>query len=198
MEISLTGVNIVILAKNHNPSIISKDWLSQKGIIKDNIVSFTYTPAFSIVETENLSFYVDPIRLQLALKCDFENKVDSLQEMVSSYISALPEIPYDAIGFNFSYNIKIDENILRKIYCYNNEKLKSLFTEDYQLGSIIKYKFDNFIVGFVIQPDLDTNMKADFNFHCQLINSIKIDDCIKEFKKAKESTKNILDGFLGE
>lgn len=198
MEISLTGVNIVVLAKNHNPSIISKDWLSQKGIIKDNIVSFTYTPAFSVVETENLSFYVDPIRLQLALKSDFENKVNSLQEMVSSYISALPEIPYDAIGFNFSYNIKVDKNILRKIYCYNNEKLKSLFTEDYQLGSIIKYKFDNFIVGFVIQPELDNNMKADFNFHCQLINSIKIDDCIKKFKKAKESTKNILDGFLGE
>ena len=198
MEISLTGVNIVILAKNHNPSIISKDWLSQKGIIKDNIVSFTYTPAFSVVETENLSFYVDPIRLQLTLKSDFENKVNSLQEMVSSYISALPEIPYDAIGFNFSYNIKVDENILRKIYCYNNEKLKSLFTEDYRLGSIIKYKFDNFIVGFVIQPDLDNNMKADFNFHCQLINSIKINDCIKKFKKAKESTKNILDGFLGE
>jgi hypothetical protein len=41
-------------------------------------------------------------------------------------------------------------------------------------------------------------MKADFNFHCQLINSIKIDDCIKKFKTAKESTKNILDGFLGE
>ena len=68
MEISLIGANIVVLAENHNPSIISKDWLSQKGIIKDNVISFTHTPAFSVVETENFSFFVDPDRLQLTLK----------------------------------------------------------------------------------------------------------------------------------
>ena len=117
MEISLIGVNIVVLAKNHNPSIISKDWLSQKKIIKDNVISFTHTPAFSVVETENYSFYVDPDRLQLTLKNDIINRVDLLPEMILAYISALPEVPYLAVGFNFSYNLKTDDSALRKINC---------------------------------------------------------------------------------
>jgi len=198
MEMYLIGVNIVVLAKNHNPSIISKDWLSQRGIIKENVVSFTHTPAFSMVETDNFSFYVDLDRLQLTLKNDFVNRVDSLSEMVLSYISALPEIPYTAIGFNYSYDLKIDETIFRRIYCYNNEKLKSLFTKDYRLGSIIKYKFGNFVVSFIVQPDSDNNMRADFNFDCHLSDSININDCIKKFREARESSKSTLEGFFIE
>lgn len=193
MEISLIGANIVVLAENHNPSIISKDWLSQKGIIKDNVISFTHTPAFSVVETENFSFFVDPDRLQLTLKNDFINKVDFLPEMILSYTSALPETPYIAVGFNFSYNLNKEDNTLQEIYCYDNKKFKSLFTEDYQLGSIIKYKFSNFAVSFTIQPDSDNNIKADFNFHCQLTDSININECIRKYKIAKEYSKTTLE-----
>lgn len=198
MDISLIGANIVVTAKNHNPSIISKDWLSQKGIIEDKIVSFTHTPAFSVVETENLSFFVDPDRFQLSLKREFVNRVNSLPEKISFYISALPETPYTAIGFNFVYLVKTNGTSLNKIYCYNNEKLKSLFSEDYQLGSLIKYKFGKFAVKLIISPNSDNETVADFNFHCQLENSVKITECIEKYNIIKESSKAALEGLFSE
>ena len=85
---------------------------------------------------------------------------------------------------------------LRKIYCYDTEKFKSLFNEDYQLGSIIKFKFDNFAVTFIVQPSSDHNRITDFNFHCQLEGSKNISKCIEKYKEAKEYSKNTLEGFF--
>jgi hypothetical protein len=35
MAFSLTEANIVVLAKNHNPSIVYKEWLTQNKIIDE-------------------------------------------------------------------------------------------------------------------------------------------------------------------
>ena len=198
MDISLIGANIVILAKNHNPSIVSKEWLSQKGIIEDEIVSFTHTPAFSVVETEDFSFFADPDRIQLNVKVDILGKVDLLPQMISSYVKALPETPYTNIGFNFVYKIKMGKSTLESIYGYNIEKLKSLFHDDYQLGGIIKYKFDEMIVRLILEPDTSDEMKADFNFHCQLDDTKQIFDIIKRHCDAMKESENILEGLIGE
>ncbi len=198
MDISLIGANIVILAKNHNPSIVSKEWLSQKGIIEDEVVSFTHTPAFSVVETENFSFFADPDRLQLNAKVDIPNKVDLLPQMILSYVDALPETPYTSIGFNFVYNIKMGKSTLENIYGHNIEKLESLFHKDYQLGGIIKYKFDEMIVRLILEPDTSDEMKADFNFHCQLDETKQISNIIERHSDAMKESENILEGLISE
>ena len=41
MEYVLKNSNIVILAKNYNPSIVSKEWLKEKKVIEENAVKFT-------------------------------------------------------------------------------------------------------------------------------------------------------------
>jgi len=65
---SLIGASIVVLAKNHNPSIISKDWLIQNKIIEEEILNFTHLPIVSIIETNNINLFVDPNKLQLTIK----------------------------------------------------------------------------------------------------------------------------------
>ena len=187
----------MILAKNHNPSIISKEWLSQKKIIGDNFVNFTHTPAFSIVETEFLSLVVDPDRLQLAIKSDIQNKVDTLEQNILSYVQALPEVPYSAIGFNFIYMLVAKKDIMKKIFHPPDEKFKELFSENYQLGGIIKFNSDGFLVTISLQPNITNNVndeiKADFNFHYLLKDLSEISDVIGKHKQMRETSESFLE-----
>lgn len=197
MDISLIGANIVILAKNHNPSIISKEWLSQKKIIDDDFVNFTHTPAFSIVETEFYSLVVDPDRFQLAIKNDIQNKVDTLEQSVLTYIQALPEVPYSAIGFNFLYNLVAREDIIKEILHPSDEIFKELFSENYQLGGIIKFNSDGFLVTITLQPN-NNEIKADCNFHYLLGDLSEISDVIGKHKQMKETSERILEKLFSE
>ena len=202
MDISLIGANIVVLAKNHNPSIISKEWLSQKEIIDGDFVNFTHTPAFSIVETEFFSLVVDPDRLQLTIKSDIQNNVDTLEQSILTYVQALPEVPYSAIGFNFVYNLVSKKAIIKDIFNPSDEKFKKLFTENYQVGGIIKFNHDGFLVTISLQPNNTNNVnneiKADFNFHYLLGDSSEISDAILKHKQMKETSENILEMLFSE
>ncbi len=202
MDISLIGANIVILAKNHNPSIISKEWLSQKNIIVDNFINFTHTPAFSIVESESFSLVVDPDRLQLAVKGDIQNKIDALEQSILTYVQALPEVPYSAIGFNFLYIIETRNDIIKEIFHPPDEMFKDLFTEDYQLGGIIKFNSDGFLVTINLQPNINNNenneIRADVNFHYLLGDSSETSDIIEKHNQMKETSENILERLFSE
>lgn len=197
MTISLIGANIVLLAKNHNPSIVSRDWLSQRGILTDSIKSFTHTPALSVVETERFSFFVDPDRLQLGIKKNFIKEANSLCEKILSYVRYLPETPYEAVGFNFGYELEHKTSILQKIYC-PGDKLESLFSENFQLGGIIKYEFSGFTVKLIIQPDINEKIKADFNFHYGLNDNSDIENIIKMHGEAMAESRRVLEELVNE
>ncbi len=202
MDISLIGANIIILAKNHNPSIISKEWLSQKNIIADNFINFTHTPAFSIVETESFSLVVDPDRLQLAVKGDIQNNIDALEQSILTYVQALPEVPYTAIGFNFLYNIEARKDIIKEILHPPDEIFNKLFSENYQLGGIIKFNSDGFLVTINLQPNINNNeyneIRADVNFNYLLVDSSKTSDIIEKHNQMKETSGNILERLFSE
>ena len=105
MEISLRVANIVILANTHNPSIISKEWLKEREVIEEAVVNFTHTPVFSIVETNNFLFIVNPDRLEISIKSTTTENMENLPRIVKKYINRLPETPYTAIGFNYIYHV---------------------------------------------------------------------------------------------
>ena len=68
MQVVLTQSNIVILVSNHDPGIVSKEWLNQEGILTEVPVNYINTPGFSLVETENYSLHIDPQRINISLK----------------------------------------------------------------------------------------------------------------------------------
>jgi hypothetical protein len=202
MDISLIGANIVILAENHNPSIISKEWLSQKRIIVDDFIKFTHTPAFSVVETEFFSLVVDQDRFQLSIKGDFQNKIEDLKQSMLTYVQALPEVPYSAVGFNFLYKIEVKKDVIKEIFRPPDEIFKELFSENYQLGGIIKFKNAGFLVTINLQPNNNNNeyheIKADVNFHYSLGDSSETSDVIEKYYQMKETSENILERLFIE
>ena len=105
---SLIGASIVVLAENHNPSIVSKDWLTQNKIIEEEILNFTHLPVVSITETNNFNLFIDPNKLQLTIKKISSENLKALPQIISEYLGKLPETPYTAIGFNYSYRLETE------------------------------------------------------------------------------------------
>jgi len=197
MELKLDGVNVVILAKNHNPSIVSREWLRDKKIIEGDITNFAHTPAFSVVETEMISIVEDPERLQISLKKDFSENITKLQEIANRYVEQLPETPYTAIGINYLYSIYSEKDAVKRIYSVNEEKFSKLFPVSYQLGSFIKFKYEDFLVRLSLQPE-DNKIVAEINFHCEVQSAQSIREMTERFPQTKEKTEEILEEFFGE
>ncbi len=197
MPVSLIGANVVLLAKNHNPSIISKDWLKRKGIVVNNVMNFTHTPSFSFIETDNFTIIADPERLQLSLKKSFEDLLSDLKDKTLSYTKALPEIPYKAIGFNFEYKIEKEKTLIQKFYC-SETKIENIFSGNYQLGGIIKYQFKDFTVKLVINPYENEEITATFNYHCQLNENLQPESIINMHDKTYLESNRILKRLIDE
>jgi hypothetical protein len=156
------SMNVVILAKSHNPTIVSKEWLIRNEILEEPIVNFIHTPPFSMVESNDLRIHVDSDRMQMIVKKVEPNIIDKLPSVIRHYVTSLPETPYTAIGFNFSYR-EITEKNFGNIFSPDVEKFRKAFSEDYRVGGIIQFNFDKFIVTLNLRPE-DKGI-ASFNFH---------------------------------
>lgn len=198
MELSLDSANIVILAKNHNPTIVSKEWLTQKEILTGEIVSFVHTPAFSVTETDIFTFIVDPERLQISIKENISENIEILSKIAKAYITKLPETPYTAIGFNYLYKIATERKSLKNILSPNDEKFKKLFSEDYQLGGSIRFKFENFLVIINFRSENDGKIVADFNFNFNSEDVGKIIEKIETHATIKRKSEEILEELFND
>lgn len=194
----MDSANIVILAKNHNPTIVSKEWLTQKEILTGEIVSFVHTPAFSVTETDIFTFIVDPERLQISIKENISENIEILSKIAKAYITKLPETPYTAIGFNYLYNIATERKSLKNILSPNDEKFKNLFSEDYQLGGSIRFKFENFLVIINFRSENDGKIVADFNFNFNSEDVGKIIEKIETHATIKRKSEEILEELFND
>ena len=143
---TLSGTNIVILARNYNPSIVSKEWLYEKNIVRETVTNFVHTPPLSVVETERISFVLDENRLQISLKSITTESIESLPKIAAGFVSCLPETPFVAVGFNYTYNIPKETSRLKTLFALDNTKLKELFSENCEVGLIVSFPFKAFIV----------------------------------------------------
>jgi hypothetical protein len=113
---SLATANIVVLARSFNPSIISKEWLYNKNIIKDSIKNFVHTPVLSFVETDILSLVVESERAQISLKNTSTENIEALAKITEKLVSILPETPYVSVGFNYDFLLRKEvDNIRREL-----------------------------------------------------------------------------------
>lgn len=164
MESILKNINVIIVAKNHNPSIISKDWLEHKKILLDPVEEFFHTPTISVIKTKYLEVLVDFDRLKVSPRELNDENIERTSTFVEAYINALPEIPYKAIGFNYDYEINLPDERLKTIFCNNENKFKNVLSDDYKLGGIMTFKKEGFIVTLTIRPT-EKIITANFNFH---------------------------------
>jgi len=196
MEHTLTGANIVVLAKNHNPSIVSKEWLIQNRIIEEKIIDFAHFPVISVIESDNFKLLVDQDRLQLSIKKISQENLKELAKIISKYINQLPETPYTAIGFNYLYTLKIGQKKLKNTFFTDDKRLIKIFSENYAFGGIIKFMFGDFMAKLTIRPKNNGEVIADFNFHFPSNKRNEIIEKLFEYPETKGRAEEILEGLF--
>lgn len=192
MEYVLKNSNIVILAKNYNPSIVSKEWLKEKKVIEENAVKFTHTPVFSLVQTDNFTFILDPDRLQISVNNSAIENIDNLPKVAERFIAHLPETPYTAVGFNFLFHLNNVKNSFKSIFKNDETKFTKLFSAEYKLGGAVYFKHDEFVSRVQITP-VDTNqLIADYNFHFDGAGIDKLKLALAKYSTAKDKALAIM------
>jgi hypothetical protein len=188
------SANIVVLASNYNPSIVSKEWLLNKGIFVENIDNFMHTPVFSMVENEKYSLISDEQRLQIVIKKVTEENIIAAGEVVKRFVDVLPETPYKALGFNYQYNLRESSCNLAAILTPKTTKIKTIFTDNYQIGAIITFQFEKFLTTCTISPSLKKEQpnKLAFNYHSNVSNAKEIKERISSLNIALKKSETII------
>ncbi len=88
-----------------------------------------------------------------------------MSDIISAYISNLPETPYKAMGFNYTYGIDTKRDNIKKIFSLNDELFKKVFNNDYGIGGEVYYGIDKFSISLKISPDRSDGINAHYNYH---------------------------------
>ncbi len=108
MDIKLVQFSIVVVANEHNPSLINPDFLEREGIIDnrwglERVGDAITTPPFATVSYKGgITVTVEANKFQVVdQECD-EPTQSYLPDIVARYIEVLPHVPYVAVGINFN------------------------------------------------------------------------------------------------
>ena len=188
------AANIVILASNYNPSIVSKEWLYQRGIFTEKVDNFMHTPILAVIENQNFGLAVDEQKLQITIKRITQDNLANANNIISRFIDILPETPYKGIGYNYRYNINEDLCNLDTFFSPKRNNLKVTFSKDYQLGTMIVFSFEGFITTFTVSPSLieEQPVRISFNFHSDVANVVEVRSKIPFQKKTLRKAESII------
>lgn len=191
MKFSIIDANTEIMAKVHNPSIASKDWLQQKEIITEKINDFANTPVFSLAETDDFIITIDSKLLKIATKKVKPETINKMLEMIDRYTSELPETPYTELLFNFAYEVTVDPSYLKELFVKNDKLFKSTFSDDYKVGGAIDFQFDKFLVTLYFIPE-DEKISIHFVCRLELKNQKDIKTGLKNYFKLMDIAEKSL------
>ncbi len=115
MIFKLTQCSVVVLANDHNPTILNPDFLEVRGIIpkdwgwKMNELPIS-TPPFAIVSYDSgVTVTVEPNKFQVVDQLGLSNPENSkITDIAKKYVEVLPHVRYGAVGLNFQSFLEMD------------------------------------------------------------------------------------------
>ena len=208
------SANIVIVAKNLNPSIFSQLWLVEEGIVgkdefEDNCV---YAPFVTQVFTPTFQLHVLPERLQVVLTDKSLGEPGPVMDKISILVQKLPHTPYTAIGANFLWLVAphdLDDSVdyMRKLFVRPEIPLYKRFpSEDARFGAYMSKDFFNTRMKLDIKPYREENngnveeyLRFNFNYNLQLTHGEHIEQIIGFLgnwdKMKKEADETVSDAL---
>lgn len=183
MKLEILNTSVVVLAKQHNPTILHPTFLSSEGIVPPDwevAEPPVSTPVFAAVKYKNgIVFIVEENKFQVRrdeLKDDVSEFL--LPVLARKYVQKLPHVKYQAVGINFKGFIECAEperlvmNRFLKpgIADFNNKHPKaSGFRFVYDLNDVrLRLSFDTGKVKRAEDKNERTGIVIDSNYHMDL------------------------------
>ncbi|MCH8993350.1 MAG: hypothetical protein IH959_00075 [Chloroflexi bacterium] len=192
---TLRGASIVIVARKHNPTIVSKAWLAEKGIMTGPVGQFVHTEMLSLVEGADVTLTLDENRLSLTYRTPTQENVTILSDVAQRFVDALPETPYVAVGLNFTYAVSTTSIMLGPILAPADKDLRTLFGAKYELAGTAVFNYNGFVVKayFPVAPSRDGLAEATFNFHADIDGHQDALDRIGQHKAILDKVETIVE-----
>ena len=208
----LHWVNVVILAKSHNPSILNPDFLRINDIVPSDweAKEVLTTPAFATVRyPASVVFLLDQSRLEVKKECDtsFQDNYD-VHNFAARYVKVLPHVSYTSVGLNWHVSVETDnpERFIIERFV-RPEAWKESGIELMQSSVKLSFQSEkgfcnvNFSPGKAKIPEREyyPAVIINVNFHYDgPFTPDQIDVILKEWKNREEYLKKLLPKLLGE
>jgi len=183
VKLDILNTSIVVLAKQHNPTILHPTFLSSEGIVPSDwevAEPPVSTPVFAAVKYKNgIVFIVEENKFQVRrdeLKDDVGESL--LPVLARKYVQKLPHVKYQAVGINFKGFIECAEperivmNLFLKpgIADFNGiQPEASGFRFVYRIDDIrLRLSFDSGKVKRADSENERNGMLVDANYHIDL------------------------------
>jgi hypothetical protein len=117
MPYTLVGSNVVIVARQFNPSVFSQLWLVRNGIVSegDFVVGSLYSDEVAKIETRRFGLLVIPPQLQFQPRVAVEEEAQLVAGTVGAIIRTLPHTPYAAAGMNFAWHVWSEDGDMHRL-----------------------------------------------------------------------------------
>lgn len=175
---TLVSANIVIVARNLNPSIFSSLWLVEEEIAKkeDFVEDPICTPMATCAVTSGFRLDVFPERLQIAFTNESLDNPKLAIKPLGDIVHKLQHTPYVAIGANIRWNICPDNpdefiGLMRKLFAKSDLPLYAEFAgEDARFGGYLSKNFLGVRMKVDVKPMKEESefLRFSFNYHLDL------------------------------
>lgn len=204
MKMEMNPANVVIIARQFNPSIISQYWLIKNGIFAEEEIQpdSVFSPVIANVQSMDCQLLVLPEQIQFTFKVDKHPGQELLISRLGKIVEALPHTPFVAAGLNFSWQVYEEDEATsaalgRKLFFRDSSPLFSFFdTDDARFGSYMsrdilgcRLKLDIKPVTISSQEGKSNRLQFGFNFHLQLDSDDKAKQIMHLFKRWDEARK---------
>lgn len=186
MSIQLAGSNVIIAARQFNPTVFSQLWLVRNELLAEEDFGPGYLFSEAIVQmaTPQFLMLVVPSQIQFSPNDQVEDQQALIQEKVGRIVERLPHTPYVAVGLNFVWHMRDEqvgiEQLSRELFFKNDSELYRRFdAEDAKFGAYLSRDFGGCRQKLDIKPiSLDKSgpeemqqLQFAFNFHRDLTDA---------------------------
>src|SRR3954452_10956137 len=106
MSIQLAGSNVIIAARQFNPTVFSQLWLVRNELLAEEDFGPGYLFSEAVVQmaTPQFLMLVVPSQLQFSPTDQVEDQQALIRGKVGRIVERLPHTPYVAVGLNFVWH----------------------------------------------------------------------------------------------
>lgn len=210
MESKLVGRNVVVVARQFNPSVLSQHWLIKNDIVGEQEFQpgCLFTDHVVQVTTTDFSLLLLPQQLQVVPTKDDGSEQELLRVKVGTIVARLSHTPFVAVGMNFTWTITPDggeegvRGLTRRLFFQPDNRIQQRFdVPNAKFGCYLskdtldcRLKLD--MKPIVITENNSHALMAAFNYHLDLVGldapAEKIESMLGQWNAAKAEATDIV------